>query len=169
MPTFSFMPAIAAMTSKVTTTATGIFAQLPVAQPQPKLGQMQSHTDTSAPNSCHICTPRGRKCPNNYTSPNHPEWSDSDIAEDWNGDREKEKEKKRKDSKEKEKELKQGPLHHITHLAHNTYPVTRVLLFPRAYIYFGAITIARRGRVPRKVGHRGRKMRRGRKKERRAR
>ena len=111
MATFSFLAAIVAMTPKMTTTATGIFVQSPAAQPQPKFNKTQSCTTTSAPHFCHICTPSGRKCPNNYTSPNHPEWSDSTPKEeDWNGDSQKENEQKRKESAEKEKELEQRPI-----------------------------------------------------------
>ena len=58
-----------------------------------------------------------KDCPNNYTSPNHSEWSDPEEVEDLNKEREKEKEPKMKESKEKEKEqnitqkeLKQRPI-----------------------------------------------------------
>ena len=77
---------------KVTTTSTGIFVPPPAVQAQPKHDQTQSHTATSAPNICHLCTLAGRKSPNNYTSPNLPEGLDPEDVEDWNGDREKEKE-----------------------------------------------------------------------------
>ena len=49
MPTFSFLPAMVAMTPKVTTTATGISTQPPAVQHQPNFNQTQSPTATSAP------------------------------------------------------------------------------------------------------------------------
>ena len=48
-----------------------------------------------------------RNCPNNYLSPNHPEWSEE---EDWDREKQKEKEHKEEDGKDsKQKELKQKP------------------------------------------------------------
>ena len=70
-------------------------------QAQPEIGQSQQ-----IQNFCTLCRPIGRKCPNNYLSLNHPEWSE--LKEDWDGQKQKENECKEEESKDsKQKELKQ--------------------------------------------------------------
>ena len=59
-----------------------------------------------------MCTPVGRKCPNNYLSPKHPKWSELE-EENWYGEKQKKKECKEEESKDSEvKELKQKPKTH---------------------------------------------------------
>ena len=103
MPTFSLSPALVAITLQVTTTATGPLQSHQ--QCRPNSEPEQSETATKLPNFCHLCTPVGRICLNNYTFQNLLEWSDPKQVEDWKGEREKEKEHKKKESKEKKKEL----------------------------------------------------------------
>ena len=79
MPTFSQLPALVAIPPQTTTTAICIFMQPPAAQAQPK--HEQSKPFTNFPNFSHLCNPVGRKCPNNYISPNHSEWSDPEEEE----------------------------------------------------------------------------------------
>ena len=104
MQTFTLSPAIVAMMLMVPNAAKGIFTQSPAVQLQPNFNQNQSHTNTSASNLCCICTPTGRKCPNDYKSSDYPEWSDSDLEpeEDWGGVLQCEKGRIEKECKEKE-------------------------------------------------------------------
>ena len=54
-------------------TDVSVFVQPPnnynTVQAQSEIGQSRITL-----NFCHLCTPAGRKCPNNYLSANHPEW-----------------------------------------------------------------------------------------------
>ena len=123
MPTFSQPPALVAIPSQATTIATGIFMQPPAAQTQHKLKQSKPVLNFS--NFCHLCTPVGRKCPNNYISPDHSEWSDPE-EEDWNGETENEEESRNKETEQNsvQKELNKN---HITHLTLNIHPVMMVM------------------------------------------
>ena len=71
--TFTQPPALVTMPPlpQAATVGAGIFEQSPntMAQVQLEIGQSQQ-----IQNFCTLCTPVGRKCPNNYLSPNHPEW-----------------------------------------------------------------------------------------------
>ena len=94
--------------------ARGIFTPLPVVQPpaawlQPKFNQTQSNTNTNTSNFCCICTPSGRKCPDNYQSSDHPEWSDPESEENWDREiqereREREREKEQNEVKNKQEQ-----------------------------------------------------------------
>ena len=56
---------------------------------------------------CHLHTPVGRKCPNNYYSPNHPEWSDPEEEDNMDGEKQKKRECEEKECKgKKQNELK---------------------------------------------------------------
>ena len=80
------------------TTGASIVVQPPntMAQVQPEIGQSQQILKF-----CTLCTPVGRKCPNNYLSPNHPEWSEPEKEEDWDGEEQKEKERREKEQRKR--------------------------------------------------------------------
>ena len=105
-PTFTTPPDLVTMSPlpQAVTTGASIFEQPPnaTAQAKQEIGQLQL-----IQNICTLCTPVGRKCPDNVLTQNCPEWSEPE-AEDWDGEKQKEKENKEEESKDSEqKELKQ--------------------------------------------------------------
>ena len=98
-PSFTPLPALVTMPPLPQSAITGasIFEQPPNAmlQAQAEIGQSQQ-----IQNICTLCTPVGRKCPNNYLSPNHQEWSEP--GDDWDEQKQKGKEHKEEESKDSE-------------------------------------------------------------------
>ena len=103
IPIFSMQPTLVAI-PQANAAATQIFTHPQEASTPPDKCIQQTQ------NFCCICTPSGRKCPNNYKSSDHPEWSESnpESEEDWDGDLKREEERKKKAEQNKQEQRPRG-------------------------------------------------------------